>query len=105
MINETPPEQLYNLPFVLAYAALDEVLGELVKQGTVPRQKKARPLLGAKMEASRSVLPWRNYVLVESGKAARNDLAHNAKLLDKAACFKFIDAIEAELKYWGVLAT
>lgn len=101
-INETPPESFYNLPFFLAYAILDQVLGELIGQGTVQCARK-RPLLGDKMAASINVLPWQNYKLVETGKNARNELAHEAKLLGKSNCFVYIDAIETELKAWGVL--
>ncbi|MES2791728.1 MAG: hypothetical protein V4719_19060 [Planctomycetota bacterium] len=54
-INEGFPEDFYNLPLVLAYSLLDQVLGELIDQGSVPKAKGR--LLGAKMEASRAVLP------------------------------------------------
>jgi hypothetical protein len=101
-INETPPESFYNLPFLLAYAVLDQVLGELIDQGTFQCQKR-RPLLGDKMTASLNALPWQDYASVDSGKTARNELAHDAKLLDRAGCFRFIDAIEVELKAWSVL--
>ncbi len=36
-INETPPEELYNLPLVLAYAVLDQVFDALIDQGTFPK--------------------------------------------------------------------
>jgi len=101
-INETPPESFCNLPFLLAYAILDQALAELIDQGTIQCHKK-RPLLGEKMAASVNALPWKNYALVDSRKTARNDLAHEAKLLDKIDCFRFIDAIETELKAWNVL--
>ena len=69
-INETPPENFYNLPFLLAYAVLDQVLAELIDQGTIHWQKR-RPLLGDKMAASANALPWQNYALVDIGKTAR----------------------------------
>lgn len=102
IINETPPEEIYNLPFVLAYAVLDQVLGELMDQGSSPKPK-GRPQLGAKMAASKAVLQWTDYDLVAKGKDVRNDLAHEAKLVAKEDCFRFIDAIEGELKAWGVI--
>ena len=102
MINETPPESFYNLPFLLAYAVLDQVLAELVEQGNIACPGK-RPLLGQKMAASQNVLPWQDYALVDQGKTARNDLAHKATLLPKRECFRFIDAIETELTAWQVL--
>ena len=101
-INETPPETFYNLPLLLAYGILDQVLAELIDQGTI-QCAKGRALLGDKMTASKGSLPWRNYVQVETGKAARNALAHEAKLLRKNDCLAYIDAIEVELKAWQVL--
>jgi hypothetical protein len=101
-INESPPESFYNLPFVLAYAILDQVLANLIDQGAISCHTK-RPMLGEKMEASKSVIPWQNYALVDAGKTARNELAHKAKLLGKAACFEYIGAIEKELRAWGGL--
>lgn len=100
--TETPPEGFYNLPFLLAYAVLDQVLSELIDQGTIQCNKK-RPLLGDKMAASINVLPWQDYAQVESGKAARNALAHEGVLLRNAACFGFINAVESELKAWAIL--
>jgi hypothetical protein len=101
-INETPPDSFYNLPFLLAFAVLDEALGELIVQGTIQCRKR-RPLLGDKMAASVNVLSWRDYALVDTGKAARNELAHEARLLAKVDCFRFIDAIENELRAWSIL--
>jgi hypothetical protein len=101
-INETPPDEFYNLPFVLAYAVLDQVLDELMDQGALQKPK-GRPMLGAKMAASKADLQWTDYDLVAVGKVARNALAHDAKLLAKADCFRFVDAIEGELKAWGLI--
>jgi hypothetical protein len=101
VINETPPSESYNLPFVLAYAVLDQVLAELINEGTF--QCAGRAQLGGRMEASKNVLPWQNYKHITNGRNDRNDLAHEAKLLDKNKCFEYIDAIETELKAWGVL--
>jgi len=100
-INETPPDNYYNLPLVLAFAVLDEALGEHIQQGTFKCGDRRPPLLGAKMSASRNAIPWQDYSLVELGKTARNKLTHEAQFIPKADCFKFIDAIERELKAWA----
>ncbi len=55
------------------------------------------------MAASQNALPWQDYELINNGRDARNALAHQAKLLSKADCLRFIDAIESELKAWGVV--
>ncbi len=100
MINETRPEDSYNLPLVLAYAVLDRVLRELRDQGAFTCNTWK---LGAKMAASQNVLPWQDYHLVDNGRVARNYLAHKAKLLSKADCLQFIDAIESELTAWNIV--
>lgn len=101
-INETPPVSFYNLPFLLAYAVLDQALTELIDQGTIQCGKK-KPMLGDKIAASVNVLAWQNYALIEAGRIARNELAHDARLLGRNDCFTYIDAIEAELKAWSIL--
>jgi len=87
----------------LAYAVLDQVLDELIAQGSVAKPK-GQPLLGAKMAASRGSITWQDYACVECGKDKRNDIAHEGKLLDRENCLRFVQAIEAELKAWRILS-
>ncbi len=98
-----PPDGFYNLPFFLAYAVLDNVLSELIEQGTINCTGKRPFPLGTKMAASKNVVPWLDYRYVEAGKTARNDLAHHAKLITKAECLAYVAAIEVELVAWKVL--
>ena len=100
--TSTPPENFFNLPFMLAFAVLDQVLSNLIDQGTIQCPGRS-PLLGQKMAASQGVLPWQNYAYVEAGKTARNALAHDAVLLGDADCRGFIEAIELELRAWRIL--
>lgn len=93
------PNAFWNLPFLLAYTVLDETLSVLRDQGEFVCNSW---MLGAKMDASKVYLPWQNYDLVFKGKEARNDLAHQALVLKKRECFIYIDAIEAELRAWGI---
>lgn len=100
VITSTVPDAFWNLPFLLAYAVLDETLNELKDQGEFICRTR---MLGEKMEASKAHLPWQNYDDVWKGKEARNDLAHEAIILAKDECFKYIDAVEEELRVWGIL--
>ena len=93
------PNAFWNLPFLLSYTVLDETLSVLRDQGEFVCNSR---MLGTKMDASKTHLPWQNYDLVFKGKEARNDLAHQALVLKKRECFIYIDAIEAELRAWGV---
>ena len=98
MINETPLEVFANLPFVLAYAALDDALVALDTKGLW-----AIGMLGKKMKASKLHLPWVNYKLVNEGREKRNDLAHGSKLLSRADCLRYIEAVGVELKAFGCI--
>ena len=103
-ICETPPDELFNLPLVLAYSVMDQVLDELILQGTLPKPPGRNSiLLGTKMDASRAHLSWLDYAEIELGKNARNDVAHEGILLPKVDCLRFINAIERELKMWGII--
>ena len=101
-INETPPESFFNLPLILAFSVLDQVLKELIQQGSVPRPS-GRGFLGEKMQTARSAIAWQNYDYIERGKVQRNAIAHDGNLLDRATCLAFINAIEIELCAWRVL--
>jgi hypothetical protein len=101
-INETPPEEMYNLPFVLAYAIFDQVFDELIDQGAFPKPP-GKTTLAAKMNASSAHLPWVDYSSVDAGRIARNEVAHEAKLRSRSDCLRFVDSIEQELRAWGVL--
>ena len=100
VMGSSPPKGFQNLQLVLGYAVLDEILSTLVNQGVFACRGW---MLGSKMKASENVLPWKNYALVEAGKDERNGLAHEAKLVDDDKCLVYIDAIEAELRAWGVI--
>ena len=99
-INETRPSDSYNLPFVLGYAVLDQVLTELRNQGLF----KAGIQLGDKMRASKHVIPWQDYAEVcTRGRLARKKLTHKAEQLSEADCRRYIAAIGNELRAWGIV--
>ena len=99
-VNETRPADSYNLPFVLAFAVLDQVFDSLIDQGEYACKSRQ---LGAKMKTSEKVLPWKDYALVDAARMARNRLAHLADLRPKDECLKHVAAIESELKAWKIL--
>ena len=100
IINETRPEDSYNLPFVLAYALLDQVLSEMCDQGLFLCSSWQ---LGAKMAASKAALAWLSYGDVEAGKTARNELAHEGKLVSKNDCLRYVRAVGLELHHWKII--
>jgi hypothetical protein len=96
-----PPEAFYNLPVVLAFSLLDEVLGALAAQGAFPVGRGA--MLGAKMDASQNAIPWNDYASIHAAKERRNELAHRGLLIPKSDCLEMVDAISAELKKWRAI--
>jgi hypothetical protein len=97
MINETPIDEFYNLPFMLAYSVLEDAIDFLDVSGKIA---KAGWKLGPRMEVAKTVLTWIDFALVDDGREKRNDLAHEAKLLPRKDCIHYIEAIGAELKAW-----
>lgn len=95
------PKEHFNLPFILAYSLLDEVLSEMRNNNVFTCSSW---MLGAKMNTSQTILPWVNYDVVNEGKDKRNDLAHQGVLLSQEECKKYISAIGIELKCWGGLS-
>jgi hypothetical protein len=100
IISETPLDEHFNLPFVLAFAVLDQVLSVLITEKVFSCSRRQ---LGAKMLASKGAISWKDYALVKKAKCARNKLAHKARLVSRDQALTFIKAIEDELKAWGVI--
>ena len=99
-----PSHEFQNLAYALcllfAFSVLEQVLLALRDQGTFAS---ARSQLGSLMSASRAVLPWQDYALVDKGRKCRNRIAHQQAIGERAETWRFIDAIEAELKAWQVV--
>ena len=55
------------------------------------------------MKKSRHILPWQDYATVDEGREKRNGVAHRREILERASCWKYLDAIEAELVSWGIV--
>lgn len=89
-----------NLPFVHACAVLNDILGELAREG---RFSCKSIFLGRLLAASEEKLPWNDFALIKEGVERRNGVAHRGELLPRGDCWKYIDAIKAELVAWGVL--
>ena len=102
-VNETSlPSEFYNLPLVLAYGVLQQALKALANQRTFQADPNA--LLGTLMGKSRPALTWQNYDKVDQGRKDRNAVSHDGELHPKDHCLGLVDAVEVELRAWGVVA-
>jgi hypothetical protein len=90
----------HNLPFVHAFAVLNDVLEQLANEGHFVCKS---IFLGALLQKSKNALPWRAYGLISAGVERRNDVAHRGQLLERGECWKYIDAVSDELTGWGII--
>jgi hypothetical protein len=90
----------HNLPFVHACAVLNDVLEQLSDEGHF-QCKTFR--LGALLDKSENRLPWQDFQTIKNAVSRRNDIAHHGDVIPRAECWRFIDAIRAELVSWKIL--
>ena len=90
----------HSLVLLFAYSVLENVLEQLRDEGVLA-SKSAN--IGPLMKASKDVLPWCDYALVDQGREQRNRIAHRREFLARAEVWRYIDGIECELIGWRVL--
>lgn len=95
-------DSAHNLPFVHAYAVLNDALQQLAKEGHFTCKS---IFLGKLLSASEKTLAWRNFALIKAGAERRNSVAHRGEVLPRAECWQYIDAIKDELQAWRIIDT
>lgn len=93
---------LYNLPLVLAFDVLTQVL---LLARDEDRFTKSQPELPDLMDSAKTSLPWIDWQLLRDGVRLRNEVRHNGKLFGDIQCVRYIADIEAQLVAWGIIAT
>jgi hypothetical protein len=103
-IDATPSTQFADfatcLVLVHAYAVLQAALLELRDQG---RFSARRGTLQCLLDESEGHLEWHDLPTIRRGKAERDAVAHGLKTLPRAESWRYIRAVEAELRQWGLL--
>ncbi len=90
----------YNLCLLFAFSVLEHALLQLRDQGVFSSSSSK---LGALIVNSKNALPWQNFVLVDRGRERRNAIAHDRVFIERAECWEYLAAIEAELHAWKIL--
>ena len=90
----------HNLPFIHAYAVLNDVLEQLANEGHFNCKS---IFLGELLKKSEQALRWQDFALISAGATRRKDVAHRGQLLDRGDCWKYVDAVKVELSAWAVL--
>ncbi len=90
----------HNLPFMHAFSVMNDVLEQLASEGHFICKSH---FLGALLKKSQKAIPWHDFALIKMGLGLRNGVAHRGLLLGRGDCWKYIDAIKAELKGWRII--
>ena len=90
----------YNLPFIHAFGVLNIVLEQLKSEGQFVCNSH---FLVELLQCSEKELPWHDFKLIRAGAKLRNNVAHRGQLLERGDCWKYIDAVNAELSAWRII--
>jgi hypothetical protein len=91
---------VYNLPLLLAFDVLRQVLLAARDQGLFScRSNHVGPL----MDAGERAIPWLEWAELRAGVRRRNEVAHDGKLLSSVECIADIDRVKRQLAEWGVV--
>ena len=93
---------LYNLPFLLAFSVLKEVLLQAREEG---RFTSSRPQLGDLIDSAKNSLPWIDWQCLREAVKRRNEVMQNGRLLGDVQCLQDIAEVEAQLIAWDVIAS
>ncbi len=91
---------LYNLPFLLAFDVLKQVLLQARDEG---RFTGSRPQLGDLIDSAKNSLPWIDWQCLREGVKRRNEVVHDSKLFGDLQCLQDIAHIEVQLLAWGII--
>lgn len=93
-------EVAHNLTLIFAFSVLKDVLTQLRDEGYYKcSNRDLKPL----MYKSKKSIPWVDFQKIDRGRDIRNEIAHDNKMFHKEECFKYIDALEYELKAWSII--
>jgi hypothetical protein len=91
-----------SLLLIFAVSVIEQALLVLRESGTFSSQSTK---LGALMSASRGGIPWQAYTTIDAIRKRRNEVAHEAVLLQAGECSAALASIAQELLAWHALET
>lgn len=89
---------LYNLPLLLAFDVLRQVLMQWEDRDTTSGHSLEELLDGA-----RTTVPWMDWQCLREAVDRRKEVAHDGRLLGDKQCLQDIANIESQLQAWGVI--
>lgn len=91
----------YGLLLVQAYGALESALRHLRDEGVFTSNASGLERL---MSASRTYLPWIDYLFVDEGRQYRNSLVHEMTTARGFNVLAYVRAVQEELASWASLS-
>jgi len=91
---------LYNLPFLLAFDVLKQVLLQAKEDGQFTS---SQPQLSDLIDGAKNSLQWIDWQCLREAVKRRNEVTHDGKLLGDVQCLQDIADIEAQLVVWGII--
>jgi hypothetical protein len=91
---------VYNLPLLLAFNVLERALRALKRQRQVPGSSEQ---LGDLMDMFQGDPSWLEWSVLRDGERRRHAIACTGELFSGVECLADIDAVEEQLRAWGIL--
>ena len=91
---------LYNLPLLLAFNVLKQVLLQAREEGLISSSQRQ---LSDLMDSAKTALEWIDWQLLWEGVKRQDEVAEGNKLFGDGQCLKYIAFIEAQLVAWGII--
>ena len=88
---------LYNLPMLLAFDVLKNVLKAARDEGMVVWPT------GKLMDSAKTALTWNDWGKLHAGVRRRNEIAHDGILFDSSECLKDIANVQEQLVAWAII--
>jgi hypothetical protein len=89
-----------NATLLFAFSVHEKTLLQLRREGHFECRERQ---VGALMDASKNVLPWRDFAEISAARERRNAIAHHNQILPSVQCWDDIATIRDELIAWGVV--
>jgi hypothetical protein len=91
---------VYNLPLLLAFNVLERALRALKKQRQIPGQGEQ---LGDLLDLFQGDPSWLEWSVLRDGERRRQAIEHAGELFPSVECLADIEAVEEQLRAWGIL--
>src|ERR1700684_4735754 len=91
---------VYNLPLLLAFNVLEKVLRGLKRQRQIPGSSEQ---LGDLLDMFQGDPSWLEWSVLRDGERRRHAIACTGELFSGVECLADIDAVEEQLRAWGIL--